>query len=66
MAQAGCEAAVFAEPALARLQELSHGIPRRINQLAELALLAGAGQELPQIGAEVVESAYRELGVAQV
>ncbi len=66
LAHAGCEAAVFAEPALARLQELSHGIPRRINQLADLALLAGAGQELPQIGAEVVESAYRELGVAQV
>ena len=27
LAQAGCRAAVFAEPALARLQELSHGIP---------------------------------------
>ena len=66
LAQAGCEAAVFAEPAVARLQELSQGIPRRINQLADLALLAGAGQDLPQIDAEVVESAYRELGVAQV
>ena len=50
LAQAGCRTAVFAEPALARLQELSHGIPRRINQLADLALLAGAGQALPQIG----------------
>ena len=66
LAQAGCRAAVFAEPALARLQELSNGIPRRINQLADLALLAGAGQALPQIGPEVVESAYRELSVAGV
>ena len=66
LAQAGCRTAVFAEPALARLQELSHGIPRRINQLADLALLAGAGQALPQIGPEVVESAYRELSVAGV
>ena len=66
LAQAGCRTAVFAEPALARLQELSHGIPRRINQLADLALLAGAGQDLPQIGPEVVESAYRELSVAGV
>ena len=44
LAQAGCQAAVFAEPALARLQELSQGIPRRVNQLADLALLAGAGR----------------------
>ena len=66
LAQAGCQSAVFAEPALARLQELSHGIPRRVNQLADLALLAGAGQDVEQIGAELVDSVYHELGVAQV
>jgi hypothetical protein len=31
--------------------------------LADLALLAAAGRELPQVDAEVVESAYHELGV---
>jgi type II secretory pathway predicted ATPase ExeA len=66
LAQAGCDAPVFAEPALVRLQELSHGIPRRLNQLADLALLAGAGQALQQIGPEVVETAYHELGVTSV
>jgi general secretion pathway protein A len=64
LAQAGCREAVFSPPALARLQELSQGIPRRVNQLADLALLAGAGAELQQLGAEVIDSAYHELSVA--
>jgi general secretion pathway protein A len=61
LAQAGRQLPVFAEPAVARLHELAHGIPRRVSQLADLALLAGAGQELPQIGADVVDEVYREL-----
>jgi type II secretory pathway predicted ATPase ExeA len=63
LTQAGCEMDVFAEDAIARLHELSCGIPRRVTQLADLALLAAAGRELPQVDAEVVESAYHELGV---
>jgi general secretion pathway protein A len=65
MARAGCRRAVFAEPAVARLHELAQGVPRRINQLAELALLAGAGQGLDQIDAETVESVCRELGAIE-
>jgi general secretion pathway protein A len=61
LAQAGRQSPVFAEPALARLHELSHGIPRRVCQLADLALLAGAGQNLERIDAAVVEEACREL-----
>lgn len=63
MAQAGCRSRVFDEPAVARLHELSHGIPRRVSRLADLALLAGAGAELNQIDAETIESVYHELGV---
>ena len=66
LAQAGCHSPVFAETAVARLHELSHGIPRRAAQLADLALLAGAGQDLQQIDADVVEEAYRELSVGAV
>ncbi len=71
LAQAGrpCSAnrpPLFDEPAVARLHELAHGIPRRISQLADLALMAGAGKEVDQINAEVVESAYHELGVIEV
>jgi general secretion pathway protein A len=61
LAQAGRQSPVFAEPAVARLHELSHGIPRRISQLADLALLAGAGASLQQIDAGVVDSVCQEL-----
>ena len=64
LAQAGCQSPVFAEPALAKLHELAHGIPRQVSQLADLALLAGAGQNLQQINADVVEMVYQELGMA--
>ena len=49
--------------ATTRLYELSCGVPRRVAQLADLALLAGAGLELEQVDAATVESAYQELGV---
>lgn len=61
LSKKGCRTPVFANPALDRLQELAHGIPRRVSQLADLALVAGAGQNLAQIDAGVVEEAYQEL-----
>ena len=61
LAQAGRQSPVFAEPAVARLHTLAHGIPRRVSQLADLALVAGAGQELQQIDVEVVEGVFEEL-----
>lgn len=64
--RAGRQSPVFADPAVARLHELSHGIPRRVSQLADLSLLAGAGADLEQIDADVVESVYHELGVVEV
>ena len=66
LAQAGRRSPIFDEPAVARLHELSHGIPRRVSRLADLSLLAGAGKELDHIDADVVESAYRELGLIEV
>jgi general secretion pathway protein A len=64
LSRAGRRTPVFADPAFDRLQELSHGIPRRVSQLADLALLAGAGQNLDRIDAGVVEEAYQELCVS--
>jgi general secretion pathway protein A len=61
LAQAGCPGPVFDEPALARLHELTHGIPRQVDQLADLALVVGAGQNLDHIDAQIVESVYQEL-----
>jgi type II secretory pathway predicted ATPase ExeA len=64
--QVGATRPIFSQPALARLYDLSQGLPRRVNQLAELALLAGAGQELEIIDAETVEGVFLELSVADV
>jgi len=63
LAQAGRQSPVFARPAVARLHELSHGIPRRVSPVGRFGLLAGAGQALQQIDAGVVEAVYQELGV---
>lgn len=57
---------LFSESALERLHRLSGGVPRRAAQLADLALVAGAGQELDQVTAEVVQSAYEELSMGEV
>ena len=64
--QAGCHTEVFTASAIERLHEIAQGVPRRVSQLADLSLLAGAGQNLPQIDASVIDSVYHELGVMQV
>lgn len=61
LAEAGANVGIFEAAALTRLHELSGGIPRRVNQLADLALLAGAGQQLEHIDAATVEAVYAEL-----
>ena len=66
LSRAGRQSPVFADPAVARLHELTHGIPRRVSQLADLSLLAGAGANLEQIDADMVESVCHELGVIEV
>ncbi len=63
LAAAGRSTPIFSDAALASLHELSSGVPRRVKQLADLALLAGAGDSLVQIESPTVESVYRELGV---
>jgi type II secretory pathway predicted ATPase ExeA len=63
LAKAGRTSPIFSEAALARLHELTGGIPRRVKQLADLALLAGAGGNMAQIEAPTIDSVYQELGV---
>jgi type II secretory pathway predicted ATPase ExeA len=64
--KAGRKSPVFSDSAIDRLQELTQGIPRRAAQIADLSLLAGAGANLQQIDAEVVESVYHELAAGGV
>ncbi len=60
---AGCSPTVFDQRAVARLHELSQGVPRRLSKLAHLSLLAGAGQQAERIDADLVEAVQQELHV---
>ena len=61
LGQVGSDSNVFDTEATLLLHELSNGVPRRINQLARLALVAGAGSNLSSINEQTVESVYHEL-----
>jgi type II secretory pathway predicted ATPase ExeA len=63
LTEAGRSTPIFSEAALGRLHELTGGTPRRVKQLADLALLAGAGQNLAQIEPNTLDSVFHELGV---
>ncbi|MGC4005965.1 MAG: hypothetical protein QM811_23735 [Pirellulales bacterium] len=63
--QAGRHDAPFSADAVRKLHALCGGVPRRITQLANLALLAGAGRNVQRIDADMVESAWSELGLAE-
>lgn len=58
---AGATRPAFQPDASSRLHELSGGVPRKVAHIADLALLAGAGQSLPQVDRATVESVYQEL-----
>jgi general secretion pathway protein A len=66
LARSGYRSLAFDPMAITRLHELAQGIPRRVSQLADLAVLAGTGRRLDYIDAETVESACEELGVMAV
>ena len=61
----GSENPIFTDEALNLMHDLCEGIPRRVNQLADLTLFAGAGRKLAQIDADTVDSAYHELAVVE-
>lgn len=65
LARAGGTPSVFDEPAAEEIHRLAGGLPRRVSQLADLALLAAAGQNRDHVDAELVESAYRELATVE-
>ncbi len=63
LSAAGRSTPIFSEAAVRRMQELTGGVPRRVKQLADLALLGGAGANLAQVEPDLVESVFQELGV---
>jgi len=62
--RAGRRQPAFDAPALARLHQLSGGVPRRLEKLAELSLLAGAAQQLDEVDLETVDAVNEELSVS--
>lgn len=58
---AGAKRVIFDPSAIEAIYGLTHGVPRRINRLCDLALLVGYGEELPEIRGEHIESIYDEL-----
>ncbi len=57
----GRERVTFEEGAIIRLHDLTEGIPRRVCQLAQLALAAGAGQSLHTVDEASIEAVCYEL-----
>lgn len=58
---AGASRSLFEPAAVDRLHELAQGSPRRINRLADLALLVGYAEQRSSITADDLESVAREL-----
>jgi general secretion pathway protein A len=58
---AGAKWPIFDNEAIERVHQLTHGIPRRINRLCDLALLVGYGEELKTLSRRHVESIHDEL-----
>lgn len=59
----GGKAELFEPRAAARLYELTGGVPRHVNQLAELALLAAASQHSERVDRHTVDCVYDELAL---
>lgn len=58
---AGAKRTIFEPSAVEAIQQLTHGIPRRICRLCDLALLVGYGEELRTITGPHIESIHQEL-----
>jgi general secretion pathway protein A len=58
---AGATRAIFDPSALETLHRLTHGVPRRINRLCDLALLIGYAEERFTIGGSQIEAISDEL-----
>jgi general secretion pathway protein A len=61
LVEAGRMEPLFDEAALAALHERSEGVPRRVAQLADYALMAGAAAGVSLIDRAVIDGAHQEL-----
>ncbi|MBI4616931.1 MAG: AAA family ATPase [Planctomycetes bacterium] len=60
LAQAKAERPIFEDAAIDSVHRFSGGIPREINSICDLALLAGCGEGLERVGEECILSAVED------
>lgn len=65
IANAGGNPLLFSDQSIVRLHELSEGMARRLIQLLEITLLAGAAANAEKITPELVDSAAEEISIPQ-
>ncbi len=65
LAAAGAQEEIFAADAIDTLHQLSHGLPRRINRLGDLALLVGYANKARLIDSALMHSVASELAFAR-
>jgi general secretion pathway protein A len=58
---AGCSRGIFTRSAADRIIEISQGIPRQINRICELALVAGCGYGTKKIKSDIINMVAEEL-----
>jgi type II secretory pathway predicted ATPase ExeA len=61
MSAMGCDEPIFTPRAITRLQALSRGVPRRVQQLATLSLMAAAVRRLEIVPPDVVDGVATEI-----
>ncbi|HEY4309967.1 MAG TPA: AAA family ATPase [Pirellulales bacterium] len=61
LAVAGSDRTIFEPAAIEAVHEMSHGIPRQINRLCDLALLVGFAEEYRTIGPAHIEAVGQDL-----
>jgi len=59
---AGCNIEVFSSAAFSELYRFSAGIPRRINNICDIALLVGSGKKLYRITKRTIKDVAMDLG----
>lgn len=58
---AGRTTPIFTEEAIKMIYEYSGGIPRRINRLCDIYLLAGFGRKVEMVGEDIVQEETKSL-----
>ena len=65
LSAAGARSELFSADAIEALYQLSHGVPRRINRLGDLALLVGYANGAQLVDATLIQSVASELAFAR-